>query len=99
VAGTSDKSFGIHAAKVAGLPALVIKRAEEILESLELRRDLVAKGLDPVETKNARDQMSLFSPSASNDGELARELDAFDVDRSTPLDALNLIRRLKDRPR
>ena len=99
VAGTSDKSFGIHAATVAGLPALVIKRAEEILESLELRRDLVAKGLDPVETKNARDQMSLFSPSASNDGELARELDAFDVDRSTPLDALNLIRRLKDRPR
>jgi len=100
VAGTSDKSFGIHAAKVAGLPALVIKRAEEILESLELRRDLVARGLDTVETKSTRDQMSLFNPShAANDGALAREIDAFDVDRSTPLDALNLIRRLKDRPR
>ncbi len=98
VAGTSDKSFGIHAAKVAGLPALVIKRAEEILESLELRRDLVAKGLDPIETKNPRDQMSLFNP-ASDDGELAKELEEFDIDRSTPLDALNLIRRLKDRPR
>jgi hypothetical protein len=44
--------------------------------------------------------MSLFNPShAANDGALAREIDAFDVDRSTPLDALNLIRRLKDRPR
>ncbi len=99
VAGTSDRSFGIHAAKVAGLPVLVIKRAEEILESLELRRNLVARGIDPVDGKDARDQMSLFNPASSNDGELRREIDAFDVNRSTPLDALNLIRRLKDRPR
>ncbi len=99
VAGTSDKSFGIHAAKVAGLPAHVIKRAEEILESLELRRDLVAKGIDPVDAK-PRDQMSLFNPAkSSRDGEVARAIDAFDLDRSTPLDALDLIRRLKDRPR
>ncbi len=95
VAGTSDKSFGIHAAKVAGLPAHVIKRAEEILASLELRRDLVARGIDPVDTK-PRDQMSLFTP-ATNEGPLARAIDEFDVDRSTPLDALNLIRKLKDR--
>jgi DNA mismatch repair protein MutS len=98
VAGTSDKSFGIHAARVAGLPALVIKRAEEILESLELRRDLVARGIDPVDAK-PRDQMNLFNAATpSVDGEIARAIDEFDVDRSTPLDALNLIRRLKDRP-
>jgi DNA mismatch repair protein MutS len=99
VAGTSDKSFGIHAAKVAGLPALVIKRAEEILESLEIRRDLVARGIDPVHAK-PRDQMNLFNAATpSVDGERARAIDEFDVDRSTPLDALNLIRRLKERPR
>ena len=101
VAGTSDKSFGIHAAKVAGLPALVIKRAEEILESLELRRERVAQGFDP---NDARDQMSLFMPASktavpAHDDELSRAVDGFDVDHSTPLDALNLIRRLKDRPR
>jgi DNA mismatch repair protein MutS len=100
VAGTSDKSFGIHAAKVAGLPALVIKRAEEILESLELRRNLVARGIDPVDGKSERDQMSLFAggSSAPND-DVTRAIDNFDMDRSTPLDALDLIRRLKDRPR
>ncbi len=98
VPGTSDKSFGIHAAKVAGLPALVIKRAEEILESLELRRDLVAHGLDATGAKS-RDQMSLFTPTARAADELCRAIDAFDLDRSTPLDALDLIRRLKDRPR
>jgi DNA mismatch repair protein MutS len=98
VAGTSDKSFGIHAAKVAGLPAHVIKRAEEILESLELRRDLVAHGLDLAGT-HPRDQMSLFIPPNREESALARAVDDFDVDRSTPLDALNLIRKLKDRPR
>ncbi|HXV12578.1 MAG TPA: DNA mismatch repair protein MutS, partial [Candidatus Krumholzibacteria bacterium] len=99
VAGTSDKSFGIHAAKVAGLPPLVIKRAEEILESLELRRDLVARGMDSIDA-NSRDQMSLFNPSTPpGGGDIARAIDAFDIDRSTPLDALDLIRRLKDRPR
>jgi DNA mismatch repair protein MutS len=99
VPGTSDRSFGIHAARVAGLPALVIRRAEEILHSLELRRELVAKGIDPVES---RDQMSLFSPprpTATPDDELQRALRDFDPDRSTPLQALQLIQDLKQRLR
>ena len=107
VQGTSDKSYGIHAAKVAGLPPLVIKRAEEILASLELRRNLLQKG---VEVGRDRDQFSLFAPprsedtdttrEESHDGEALRQLaDAvrgFDVDRSTPLDALQLLKKLKD---
>jgi DNA mismatch repair protein MutS len=95
VPGTSDRSFGIHAARVAGLPPSVIRRAEEILESLELRRNLVAKGFDLGES---RDQMSLFAPApAGEDAEaLRRRIDAFDVDTSTPLEALQFIRKLKD---
>ncbi|MDH4337166.1 MAG: DNA mismatch repair protein MutS [Candidatus Krumholzibacteria bacterium] len=99
VPGTSDRSFGIHAARVAGLPPSVIRRAEEILESLELRRNLVAKGFDLAES---RDQMSLFTPPAAGPGdgsELHDRIDAFDVDNSTPLDALQFIRDLKNRPR
>jgi DNA mismatch repair protein MutS len=93
VAGTSDRSFGIHAAKIAGLPPAVIKRAEEILQSLELRRDLVSKGLDV----EPRDQMSLFAPAASApaDDELRAALHDFDPDRSTPLEALQFIQDLK----
>ena len=95
VAGTSDRSFGIHAARVAGLPAAVIHRAEEILQSLELRRDLVAKGLESVES---RDQMSLFTPAASaEDDEILRALREFDPDQSTPIQALQFIQDLKNR--
>jgi DNA mismatch repair protein MutS len=96
VPGTSDRSFGIHAAKVAGLPALVIKRAEEILESLELRRDLVEKGLTPGES---RDQMNLFAPgaSASAADRLRTALREFDPNSTTPLEALQFLQDLKKR--
>jgi DNA mismatch repair protein MutS len=104
VPGTSDKSFGIHAARVAGLPPLVLKRAEEILQSLELRRSLFNQGLD---IGRESDQFSLFH--TPGDGEkrveggcadpaAARARDAildFDIDRSTPLDALQFMRDLK----
>jgi DNA mismatch repair protein MutS len=96
VAGTSDRSFGIHAAKIAGLPAAVIHRAEEILQSLELRRDLVSKGLDV----EPRDQMSLFAPAvAPADEALRAALREFDPDRSTPLQALQFLQDLKARIR
>jgi DNA mismatch repair protein MutS len=107
VPGTSDKSFGIHAAKVAGLPPLVLKRAGEILESLELRRNLLNQGFDV--GKNT-DQYHLFGTAADDqtgdpedraetpkltqaDIEAIRD---FDVDNSTPLEALQLVERLKD---
>ncbi len=101
VAGTSDRSFGIHAARIAGLPAGVIRRAEEILESLELRRNLMARGLD---LRESQDQLSLFArpqapDAAPADAPIRREIDAFDVDGSTPLEALQFIRDLKKRPR
>jgi DNA mismatch repair protein MutS len=109
VPGTSDKSFGIHAARVAGLPPLVLKRAEEILESLELRRNLFNRGLD---VSGDSGQFSLFQPAgAPGDsgrtdgpaGEKAQQapeqvLEAilgFDADNSTPLQALQFLSNLK----
>jgi DNA mismatch repair protein MutS len=97
VAGTSDRSFGIHAAKVAGVPAPVIKRAEEILASLELQRELVARTLDP---RDERAQTSLFAapaaPADRNGGALRRALDDLDIDTTTPLEALQFLKRLKE---
>ena len=94
VAGTSDRSFGIHAAKIAGLPPAVIRRAEEILQSLELRRDLVSKGLDI----EPRDQMSLFTGAATPaDDELRAALREFDPNTSTPMQALQFLQDLKNR--
>jgi DNA mismatch repair protein MutS len=96
VAGTSDRSFGIHAAKVAGLPPLVIKRAEEILQSLELRRDLVSKGLEPADR---RDQINLFAANSSPsvDDTLRSALREFDPDSTTPIQALQFLQDLKKR--
>jgi DNA mismatch repair protein MutS len=100
VPGTSDRSYGIHAARVAGLPPLVLRRAEDILKSLELRRDLLRQGVrldDP-----PHGQLSLFrsgeqDPGAGKKSDILRELVAeFDVDVSTPLEALQLVKRLQD---
>lgn len=106
VPGTSDRSYGIHAARVAGLPALVIRRAEEILKSLELRRDLLRQGVSFDET--SRGQFSLFAapkgdpgspPALDGSSEVQDAIAAFDVDTSTPLDALQLVKGLQDRLR
>ena len=100
VPGTSDRSYGIHAARVAGLPPLVLRRAEEILKSMELRRDLLRQGVALDETSG--DQFSLFrpaaSPSATEDRmKKVRELVAgFDIDASTPLEALQLVKKIQD---
>jgi DNA mismatch repair protein MutS len=107
VPGTSDKSFGIHAAKIAGLPAIVLKRAGEILESLELRRALLQDGFD---IRGSKDQYTLFAPPGTpsknappgasppdQESRLSAQLRDFDLDNATPVEALLLIKRLKER--
>jgi len=100
VPGTSDRSYGIHAARVAGLPPLVIRRAEDILKSLEFRRDLLRQGL-PVDEANG--QFSLFGATAPStpppdaEGETMKLIRTFDIDTSTPLEALELIKRIQER--
>jgi DNA mismatch repair protein MutS len=107
VPGTSERSYGIHAARVAGLPALVLRRAEEIHKTLELRRNLLQQGVALEEAQNG--QFSLFSQKAqeksvedpvSDDAHtraLKKMIQDFDIDASTPLDALTFVKALKDR--
>lgn len=107
VPGTSDRSYGIHAARVAGLPAQVLKRAEEILHTLELRRDLLRQGVALGE--GGAQQFSLFtkplpaSPESASNADtddaydiLRRKIAGFDIDASTPLDALQFLKSLQD---
>jgi DNA mismatch repair protein MutS len=100
VPGTSDRSYGIHAARVAGLPPLVIRRAEDILKSLELRRDLLRQGIPVDDASNG--QFSLFqvpvAPSSPDESsEIAKSIGDFDVDASTPIEALQFIKRIQER--
>jgi DNA mismatch repair protein MutS len=95
VAGRSDRSYGIQVARLAGLPASVVRRAAEILASLE--RDEVQRGGRPSLSGAApadQRQLALFQAAADPHPVLER-LRQLDVDGLTPLEALNLLAALK----
>ena len=89
--GAADRSYGIEVAKLAGLPNEVIKRAREVLtehESVErLATDHLSPGATPPPT-----QLTIFTPISQPVLERLREVD---LNRLTPLEALNLLAELK----
>jgi DNA mismatch repair protein MutS len=96
VEGAASRSYGIHVAKLAGLPAGVIERAKEILRNLEggeldeRGRPRLARGA----RKDEAAQMTLF---AERDDRLREELKTIDVSQLTPIEALNLLNALVER--
>ena len=85
VAGGASKSYGIDVARLAGLPRSVIARSRQIMTQLEGGSQALGFGSSP--------QLSLL-PAAAPSPVLAR-LAAIDVNRITPLDALQLLSELK----
>lgn len=97
--GATDRSYGVHVAAMAGLPASVVKRGEKVLAELEQRfaRQSRDQALAAKERKDAA-QMLLFPDAAPMPDwwrELVDALGAVDIDRTTPLDALGLLRKLQ----
>ena len=97
VAGAADKSYGIHVARLAGLPPKVTARAEEILKALEQKESASAVAEIPAantqEMLPAEGMASLFA-----DGTLA-ELRTLDIMTMTPLEAMNTLYRLQEQVR
>jgi DNA mismatch repair protein MutS len=101
VSGRSDRSYGIHVARLAGLPAAVVARAQEILSGLE--RDELSRGGRPTLSGAAGDpstrQLGLFaapdSPTPRNHREIADRLASIDINETTPRQALDLLAELK----
>lgn len=96
IEGGSDNSFGIHVAKLAGVPNDVLKRANEILSNLEqneLTPDQKPK-LAKSRTKReySLNQLSLFEPD--NDA-VRKKLKELDINMLTPLEAINILAELK----
>ncbi len=83
--GKADKSYGIHVAKLAGIPAKVIIRAYDILDTLE-KEDNTAPESHP-------EQMSLFGEEKSP---ILEELDRLEVDSLSPREALQILYRWKE---
>ncbi len=92
--GAADRSYGIEVAKLAGLPDEVVRRAREVLaehESAESRLSAQISAGDSVGPRAA--QLTIFTPLSQPVLERLRELD---LNRLTPLDALNLLAELKN---
>jgi len=97
IAGGTDKSYGVHVARLAGVPKEVVDRAREILSQLE------AAHLDPSGKPRIAPatpgpsvrtvQLTLFEGAGSA---LVEELKRLDLDRMTPLEALAKLKELKD---
>ena len=94
--GPADKSYGIHVAKIAGLPEKLLERADSILSHLESQDT----GLDielPAEYRQTRsqvaEQMSLFAEGTENP--VLTELRDLDIYNMTPLEVMAVVAELK----
>jgi DNA mismatch repair protein MutS len=90
VPGGADKSYGVHVARLAGLPTGVVNRAWEVLSDLESPGE---PGRERGNTATPSQQLALFLPGT----ELVDEVRALDVHNMTPLDALNKLYELQER--
>jgi DNA mismatch repair protein MutS len=92
-AGSADRSYGIEVARLAGLPKSVIERAREILLRHERSEHELTEELTPGAAQGtASAQTPLFTPI---DRDVLEALRSADLDNLKPLDALNLLAKLK----
>jgi DNA mismatch repair protein MutS len=89
--GAADRSYGIEVAKLAGLPNEVIMRAREVLAEHESAERELTGHLSPGASPPAT-QLTIFTPLSQPVLEKLREVD---LNRLTPLEALNLLAELK----
>ena len=87
--GPADKSYGIHVAKIAGLPQPLLERADLILQKLE-NQPLPAK-----KVADEQEQLSLFD-FTKNSSEIIEKIKRQNVDNMTAREALNFLWELKD---
>ncbi len=91
VRGGTDDSYGIEVAKLAGVPAEVIRRAREILAEIESETPAPRQN-----TKTAEEPHDLFAVMANDkNAEVADKLRAADLNTMTPIEAMNLLYSLK----
>ena len=94
VDGGTDESYGIHVARLAGVPKIVTKRANEILRSLERKSMLSGKKPEKENKKVVEGQFDMFNYKLA---EIAHEIDKVDLNELTPIDALNTLVKIKEK--
>jgi len=93
--GSSQHSFGIHVARMAGIPQAVIDRANEILEQLEQKT--ISKGLNKAASKIPKQEMQLniFNAESPELKRIKEELENININTLTPVEALLRLQELK----
>ena len=94
VEGGTDESYGIHVARLAGVPKNVTQRANEILRSLERKSMLSRKKQEKENKKVVEGQFDMFNFKLA---EIAHEIDKINLNELTPIDALNTLVKIKEK--
>lgn len=92
--GGTDKSYGIHVAKLAGLPKTILERSKEILEDLEstFQKEATGEHLSKHKTKQP-DKDTLFVQKHKS---VLEKLASTDINNLTPINAINLLNEIKN---
>lgn len=96
--GGSEHSFGIHVAKMAGMPKSIVKRSDEILKQLESdnrQQGISGKPLTEVGTHRGGMQLSFFQLEDPVLCQIRDEILTLDVNNLTPIEALNKLNDIK----
>jgi len=91
--GGTAHSFGLHVAKLAGIPGYVLHRAGQVLGDLEAQRENGAKA----SSAPSGAQLNFFSMDRPELEELAEELEGLNLDELKPIEALMLLNTLKEK--
>ncbi len=92
--GGTDKSYGLHVAKLAGIPKTILSRSKEILEELEstFQKEATGEHFSRHKTKEP-DQDTLFVQKHKS---VLEKLASTDVNNLTPIEAINLLNQIKN---
>jgi DNA mismatch repair protein MutS len=98
--GGSEHSFGIHVARLAGMPKSVLNRAEQVLSSLESQnsqssRQSISKPLSGIAQSREGYQLSLFQLDDPVLASIRDEIKNVDINNLTPIEALNKLNEIK----
>ncbi|HLP04562.1 MAG TPA: DNA mismatch repair protein MutS [Paludibacter sp.] len=97
VRGGSEHSFGIHVAKMAGMPHSIVKRSEQILKQLETdnRQSGISKPVGDIATQREGYQLSFFQLDDPVLEQIRDEIKNLDINNLTPVEALNKLNEVK----